>query len=135
MQTIQLSEQVFVAGQPWPEDMAAFARQGFRHIICNRPDGEVPGQPSISVMEAAARDAGMGFTSYPVDASNFPGDDLAGLGRLFDGGHKVLAYCRTGTRCANLWLMSRNDASFMPESQRVRAMGFDVSLAQLHRQR
>jgi sulfide:quinone oxidoreductase len=115
--------------------MAALARQGFRHIICNRPDGEVPGQPSTSAMEAAARDAGMGFTCYPVDASNFPGDDMAGLGRLFDGEDKVLAYCRTGTRCANLWLMSRDDDAFMSESQRVRSMGFDVSLAQLHRQR
>ncbi len=133
MQLIQLSDQCFVAGQPSPEDMASLAEQGFQHIVCNRPDGESPGQPTMEVMAAAAAAAGMTFMRYPVDATNFPGDDLTALGQLFDGGDRVLAYCRTGTRCANLWVMTRGDDAVMDAFRLAQGIGFDLSLVQLHR--
>ena len=49
------------------------------------------------------------FSRYPVNAMNFPGSDLDGLGELFDDRQTVLAYCRTGTRCANLWVATRTE--------------------------
>ena len=42
---------------------------------------------------------------------NFPGPDLEGLAELFDDAtQSVLAYCRTGTRCANYAVATRTEA-------------------------
>lgn len=133
MQVIKLTDSLSVAGQPWPEDMAGLAAMGFQHIVCNRPDGEVPGQPSMDEMEAAALAAGMSFTRYPVDVGNFPGEDSVALSQIFDSGNAVLAYCRTGTRCANLWVVTREDSDYPDAVRTARAIGFDLSLVQRHR--
>jgi uncharacterized protein (TIGR01244 family) len=57
----QLSPTVSVSAQLSPDDMPAIAAGGFGRVISNRPDGEEPGQPSASMIEAAAREAGLGF--------------------------------------------------------------------------
>ncbi len=126
---IQLSETVFVAGQIQPEHMTDLAAQGFKHLICNRPDHEVPGQATMSDMAEAAQTAGMSFARYPINAMNFPGQDLAEMTALFDSGERVLAYCRTGTRCANLWVASRSEADRSAAIDVARGIGFDLSLA------
>ena len=41
---IPLSDTLSVAGQISPADLPAIARAGFKSLICNRPDGESPGQ-------------------------------------------------------------------------------------------
>ena len=133
MQLIKLTDGLSVAGQPRPENMAGLAAMGFQHIVCNRPDGEVPGQPSMVDMEAAALAAGMSFTRYPVDVINFPGQDPGGLAQIFDNGESVLAYCRTGTRCANLWVVTREDSDYEAAVRTARAIGFDLSLVDRHR--
>ena len=57
------------------------------------------------------------------------GQDLDGLGALFDDpNHKVLAYCRTGTRCANLWVASRAEKDLVGALQTARQIGFDLSM-------
>ena len=108
MSIYPLTESLSVAAQITPQDVANLAAQGFTSVVCNRPDGEVPGQATMDDMEAACNAAGLLFVRYPVDAMNFPGPDIEGLGALFDDpSQSVLAYCRTGTRCANLWVTSR----------------------------
>ena len=43
-----LNPGISVSPQIAPGDMAEIAAQGFKAIICNRPDGEEAGQPSSS---------------------------------------------------------------------------------------
>jgi uncharacterized protein (TIGR01244 family) len=65
-----------------------------------------------------------------VDVLNFPGADLEGLGTLFDDpNQRVLAYCRSGTRCANLWILSRDEDSRADAIVVARGIGFDLSMA------
>ncbi len=45
MNSKRLSPDFAMAPQISPADMLAIAEQGFRAIICNRPDGEDTGQP------------------------------------------------------------------------------------------
>ena len=92
--------------------MAVVAEQGFTTVVCNRPDGEAPDQPTMDTMAQAAEAAGLKFIRYPVNPATFPGDDLEGLGRIFNSGEKVFAYCRTGTRCTNLWVASQSGVVF-----------------------
>ncbi|MTD95764.1 hypothetical protein GIW81_15605 [Hyphomicrobium sp. xq] len=41
----KLTDQISVAPQIKPSELAELAAQGFRSIICNRPDGEGADQP------------------------------------------------------------------------------------------
>lgn len=129
MPIFQLTETLSVAAQVTPQDIPNIAAQGFSAVVCNRPDGEVPDQASMDAIEAACNDANLLFVRYPVDALNFPGPDLEGLGELFDdAGQRVLAYCRTGTRCANLWVATRSEEERQAAIQVARDIGFDLSM-------
>jgi sulfide:quinone oxidoreductase len=128
LQLIQLTDTLFVSGQPTSGDIAALAERGFTTLICNRPDGESPGQASMDEIEALAQQHGMSFVRYPVNPVTFPGEDLEGLGLAFDGPGKVLAYCRTGTRCTNLWVASRSADEIKAAAEQAQSLGFDLSL-------
>ena len=94
MPIFQLTESLSVAAQITPQDIPNLAAQGFTVVVCNRPDGEVPGQATMDEIEVACNAADLIFVRYPVDAMNFPGPDIEGLGALFDDpGQSVLAYC------------------------------------------
>ena len=129
MPIFQLTDTLSVAGQITPEDIPGIAAQGITVVVCNRPDGEVPQQATMDEIEAACNATGLLFVRYPVTAMDFPGPDLEGLGDLFDDpGQSVLAYCRTGTRCANLWVATRDPADQTDAVQIARDIGFDLSM-------
>ena len=129
MPIFQLTDTLSVAGQITPEDIPGIAAQGITVVVCNRPDGEVPQQATMDEIEAACNATGLLFVRYPVTAMDFPGPDLEGLGDLFDDpGQSVLAYCRTGTRCANLWVATRDPADQTEAVQIARDIGFDLSM-------
>lgn len=130
MSPFALTDSLSVSAQIRPDDVPRLSEQGFTVIVCNRPDGEVPEQPNMDEIEAACATAGVLFIRYPVTAMDFPGPDLQGLGALFDDpAHRVLAYCRTGTRCANLWIASRSEDALADAVTVSREIGFDLSMA------
>ena len=130
MSVYKLTESLSVAAQITPQDIGGLAAQGFTTVVCNRPDGESPGQAGMDEMDAACHEAEVLFIRYPVSVMNFPGADLEGLGALFDDpNQKVLAYCRSGTRCANLWILSRDEAGRDDAIAVARGIGFDLSMA------
>ncbi|WP_126976542.1 TIGR01244 family sulfur transferase [Frigidibacter oleivorans] len=116
------------APQLQPEDMAAVAAQGFRTVICNRPDDEQPGQPDRASMEAAARAAGMEYRFLPI-AQGFPPAMIEGMrAALDDCPGPVLAYCRSGTRSTFLWALA--EAGHRPAEEIVAAAagaGYDLA--------
>ncbi len=129
MPMYQLTDTLSVAAQITPQDVPGIAAQGITAVVCNRPDGEVPQQATMDEIEAACNATGLLFVRYPVTAMDFPGPDLEGLGDLFDDpGQSVLAYCRTGTRCANLWVATRDPAEQAEAAQLARDIGFDLSM-------
>lgn len=108
MEYRQISDKYSVAGQILPEDVAAIKAAGFNALICNRPDGEQPGQPSATSIEAAAKAAGLEFRYIPVISGQITGenvaDQAAAIGEL-EG--PVFAYCRSGARSTNLYSLIR----------------------------
>ena len=130
MSMFALSDTLSVSAQISVDDVSRLGEQGFTVIVCNRPDGEAREQPTMDQIEAACVAAGVLFIRYPVTAMDFPGPDLQGLGALFDDpAQRVLAYCRTGTRCANLWIASRHQDAVADAVSVSRAIGFDLSMA------
>lgn len=97
-----------VSGQLSPDDLSGLARQGFATVVCNRPDGEDPGQPSRAAIEAACVANDVRFVFAPV-APGLPAADSVAAMRtaLAESDGAVLAYCRSGTRSAALYAACR----------------------------
>jgi uncharacterized protein (TIGR01244 family) len=111
-----LSDDFAAAPQILPEDMAALAAAGFRHVVNNRPDSEVPPELQGPAMAAAAKAAGVGYTAIPVDSSGLSPEQVAQLRAVLSGSDgKVLGYCRSGTRSTMLWALARAAAGADPQ--------------------
>lgn len=96
------------AGQLTPEQMADVARQGYRSVINNRPDGEGgPDQPTAAQMAAAAQAHSLAFASVPVVPSAISAADVQAFAEQLQKLPKpILAYCRSGARSTNLYRMA-----------------------------
>lgn len=102
----QITESYTVSGQIMPEDIAEIAAAGFATLICNRPDGEQPGQPSAASVQGAAEAAGMTFRYIPVVSGAITDADVEAMEEALDEADgPVFAYCRSGARCTNLYAM------------------------------
>lgn len=103
----QLEDQTAVAGQIRPEEVPDLAARGIRMIVNNRPDGEEPGQPSASAIEAAAAEAGIGYRFIPV--AQLTSEAVEAMqAALADAEGPVLAFCKSGTRSTYLWALARS---------------------------
>lgn len=130
MKIVKLTETIAVSGQIQPGHIAAIAEAGYRVLVNNRPDGEEAGQPSSAEIAAAAAAAGLEYHFLPVTAADFPGPDAARMAALLgDVERKLLAFCRTGTRCANLWVVTRPQDELDRAAQVAGGQGFDLSMA------
>jgi sulfide:quinone oxidoreductase len=127
---VKITESVATAAQLQPQDLAAVAGAGYRVVINNRPDGEALGQPSSEEMRAAAEAVGLEYHYYPLNAFNYPGDDLDAMRRLFDDSERpVFAFCRSGTRSTNLWINTRPPEEQEAARSHARNLGYDVSMS------
>jgi sulfide:quinone oxidoreductase len=93
------------APQASPEDMAAIAQAGFKTVICNRPDFEGGNeQPTIAQIEQAAKAAGLNFIAQPFSGAAMNQQTVEVFAEHVVHAEKpILAYCRTGTRCTNVF--------------------------------
>ncbi|MFT4792758.1 MAG: sulfide:quinone oxidoreductase [Paracoccaceae bacterium] len=104
----QISPEFSAAPQISVQDVGAAAAAGYRAIICNRPEQESPDQPATKDIRAAAQAHGMAFRHIPVVAGAVVDADVdAFRSAMAELPGPVLAYCRTGTRSATLWALSK----------------------------
>lgn len=130
MKAVKLTETIAVAGQISPAQVPGIAAAGFKVLVNNRPDGEESGQPDSAEIEAAAAAAGLEYHHLPVTATNFPGPDVARMATLFDDeSSPVFAFCRTGTRCTNLWVATRSGDARERAEELARKLGYDLAMA------
>jgi uncharacterized protein (TIGR01244 family) len=130
MKIVKLTENVAVSEQVTPENVVAIAAAGYKVLVNNRPDGEEANQPSNADIAAAAQAAGMEYHYMPITAGNFPGPDFGRIRSLLDDtALPVLAFCRTGTRCTNLWVASRDEESREQARVQARRLGYDLGMS------
>ncbi|NQX88117.1 MAG: TIGR01244 family phosphatase [Halioglobus sp.] len=130
MKIVRLTEALSVSGQIFPDDVGAVAAQGYQVLINNRPDAEDETQPTGSVIAEAAAAAGLEYHYLPVSQASFPGPDFAALSALLqDTSRSTLAFCRSGTRCANLWVLSVDVGAREGATISAAERGFDMTMA------
>jgi len=97
-----------VSPQIDPADCASIAEAGYKTLICNRPDTEVPASHSAAAMRAAAEAAGLTFIDNPVIGAALTMDAVKTQQDAIDAGPgPVLAYCASGTRSTVVWALSQ----------------------------
>jgi len=106
---MQLTDQLWVAGQISPSDLEEIACNGVKTVICNRPDGESADQYSYQEIEAAAQSLGLQIAYCPVISGRMTEDDVALFKKLHASlPSPQLAYCRSGMRSTTLWALSQS---------------------------
>jgi uncharacterized protein (TIGR01244 family) len=111
-------------------DVAEAARQGFKTVINNRPDGEDPAQPSAAQIGAAAKAAGLAYFHIPVRGGPTPDQVEQTKAILAEAETPVLAFCRSGTRSIVTWSLSQAEIGERTPAELVglgRAAGYDLS--------
>ena len=124
----KVTDALSVSPQITADDIVAIKEAGFRAILCNRPDGEEPGQPTFEEIEKAAADSGLAIRHQPVLSGKLDRKDVDAFAALVDELPKpVFAYCRSGTRCITLWALAESGKRPMVEVlEMTRAAGYNL---------
>ncbi len=86
-------------------DIPKLALAGFKTIICNRPDGEDDNQTPYQIIERASKQYGMACYFLPIFTGNMTDENINDMQKiLLNAPAPMIAYCRSGTRCTNLWM-------------------------------
>lgn len=123
-----ISTALSVSPQITTADLEEIKAQGFRAIICNRPDGEGVDQPTHDELAEAATKLGLEMTYLPITPGKVTDQDADAFGELLQTlPGPVLAYCRTGTRSAMLWSLSQAKTSPVADIlAATKAAGYDM---------
>ncbi len=122
--TISVSPQITMA------DLHTAAAQGFKAVICNRPDEEEMGQLSAKEIKFQAEALGMKFAHIPVTHAGFSQLQIDEMViALSRAGGPVLAFCRSGTRSTLLWALAQAKLSHSPDdlAAKAAAQGYDLA--------
>lgn len=98
-----------VAAQLSATQMADVAAQGFKTVVNNRPDSEGgPNQPLNQTIAVAAQANGLHYVYLPVVSGAITPDQAQALrAALQSAPEPVLAFCRSGTRSAQLYALAQ----------------------------
>lgn len=120
----RLSGTMLASPQISAAEIAEAKALGVTLIVNNRPDGEAENQPSGAEIEAAAREAGIGYVSIPVTAAGFSQPQVEAMREALSASEgPVLAYCRSGTRSTLLWSLAQASLGEDPDAIAAAAAG------------
>lgn len=107
----KISDYLYISKQLDERNIKRIAQfEGIKTVICNRPDGEEPGQPDFETVKHWLNEAGIEHVVYlPATMDTITDDTL--LQEFQETVAKspapILAYCRTGTRSALMWALNQ----------------------------
>lgn len=102
----QVGERVLLMGQPAPEEWGRLRQWGATHVLNIRRDPERAAQQAQAAHRAGLTYSHCPFPAYELEPHHL--QEFHARVRAADGG-KVVIHCRSGTRAALLWLLTRTE--------------------------
>ncbi len=100
----QINDEYSVTGQITVEDLDDIKALGFKSIVCNRPDHEVPDQPLFSDIAERAKELGIEVRHIPVGPTGVTADAVREMVDALDEFQRpMLGYCRSGARSTAIY--------------------------------
>lgn len=94
-----ITQDYSVSAQITVEDLPAIKAAGIKSIVCHRPDGESPDQPSFASIKAAAAELGIEARQVAIGPMGITAEAVAGMvDALEELPQPMLGYCRSGAR-------------------------------------
>lgn len=96
---------IYLAGQPTPDDIEVLVNRGVKTVVCLRKPGEVDYDE-----QAAVEAAGMDFVSIPFDAAEELTDDVFDRVRATLAAHgdePLVLHCGRANRVGAVWMVHR----------------------------
>ena len=125
----KITDRYAVSPQIAPEDLPGIAAAGFRTVICNRPDDEVPVELQSNALRIATEAAGLTFVDNPVTHAGLNADMVRLQKETLDASDgPVFAYCASGNRSSIVW--SLGHAGQIPVDEIIEATsraGYDLT--------
>ena len=103
MKLTHLDDNFSISEQISEADLQQLKQQQVEVIVCNRPDGEETGQPSMKAIAKAAKEEGIAFIEIPYKPGASSAEDEQKLLNTLATGQRIHGYCRTGNRSKQLW--------------------------------
>lgn len=106
-----ITDQFSVAPQLELKDIPAVVEAGFKSVLINRPDWEIESaQLNSNLMIEAAKKAGLEVHYQPIVSGEITLENVQEFKQIFQNLSKpILAYCRSGSRCANLYQLAQSN--------------------------
>lgn len=128
-----LDKNLYIAGQILADDIQKAADEGISLIINNRPDNEEPGQLSHTEAEKISQQLGIEYIYLPMANGTPMPEGLVDEFKTLveqDPNKKVLAHCRSGTRCAIIWSIGQvQSGKTTPDQALQAAAGAGVNIS------
>lgn len=121
----QVTDNIFLAGQPEVEDWQRLADQDFKLIINVRSDPQRAAAQAQSAQAQGLAYVHLQLPAYELEAEHI--QEFADALVQANGG-KVLVHCRTASRVALLWLLHRMVQQQWPQEKaeaELQAAGYD----------
>jgi sulfide:quinone oxidoreductase len=99
----KVSDNYYVSSQISEKDLDSLKNEGFSLVVCNRPNGEEENQIDFELIQKGCESIGLTFINLPMIPGDLQSELILETKKILDKNQKTLAYCRTGTRCINLW--------------------------------
>jgi uncharacterized protein (TIGR01244 family) len=104
----KINDEYSVAGQITVEDLDEIKAEGFKSIVCNRPDEEEPGQPYFADIAARAAELGIEIRHIPVGRMGLTPEGVTEMVDAVEDFQKpMLGYCRSGARSTAIYEQSQ----------------------------
>ncbi|MGC2202775.1 MAG: TIGR01244 family sulfur transferase [Stellaceae bacterium] len=131
-QLFPLAPGLSVSGRLDRADIEALAEAGVRTIINNRPDAEDPGQLAAADARGIAEAHGLAYHHIPITAATLSRTDVDAFADILRNARSpVVAHCRSGTRSALLWALTRMRDRAEPLSLIAAAAQHGIDIAAL----
>jgi len=123
-----------VSGQIVESDLATLASEGFKTVICNRPDAETSPDLHAEFIAAEATRLGLEFIYNPVSNQGMTMENVSAQARAVAAAKgPVFAYCRSGMRSTVCWSFA-NAASMAIDDIIAAAAGAGYDLEKMRPQ-